>query len=361
MQVSGGSVYGSAGLDDSYRPLPFLYLGFLVIWFVSASTWMINTWRNRHFQANNLQWTLASVPLVKALQLALSFLFWYSCFNRQICSLWMSFGVYVTGVLFQTASLVSFLLISHGYCIVCERLSIPERRITASLGCALYLILVGYKAAVPYFTVLLWVNYFISFYVIFHHIAQNLSVLREQMSFIEDEDIHIMRDATCSKYLMFKKFQGAMQMLAVAQIVTHMNLDSATESHWFTLLVRESVQLSILLYIGWTFRSQEPSPRFSLMPNVKPEPQTTVPPVYSIEMDVSDFKDLASNEWHIGVQTPFPRENTRKSTSPPLILVQHPHAFSNPGLRGPSTTNVRSAFMSSDLCWQSHQVQTLLK
>ncbi|GMP34941.1 hypothetical protein CsSME_00007596 [Camellia sinensis var. sinensis] len=27
--------------------------------------------------ANKLQWTLASVPLIKALQLTLSFLFWY--------------------------------------------------------------------------------------------------------------------------------------------------------------------------------------------------------------------------------------------------------------------------------------------
>ncbi|XP_068642142.1 uncharacterized protein [Aristolochia californica] len=359
MEVSEGSVYGLAWLDDSYRPLPFLYLGFLVVWFVSASAWMINTWRNRPFQANNLHWTLSSIPLIKALQLALSFLFWHSCFNRQICSIWMSFGVYVAGVLFQTASLVSFLLISHGYCIVCERLSVPERRSTAGLGCALYLILIGYKAAVPYFTVLLWVNYFVSFYVIFRHISQNLSVLHEQMSFIEDEDIHIMRDAICSKYLMFKKFQGAMQMLVVAQFVIHMNLDSATDTHWLTLFVREWVQLCILLYIGWTFRSQEPSPRFSLMPNVKSERQTAVPPIYSIEMDVNDFKYLASDEWHIGVQTSFPREN---ASSPLLIIVQHPRAFSNPGLRGPSATNDgAAAIISSDLCWQSHRVQTVLK
>ena len=65
----------------------------------------------------------------------------------------MSFGVYVTGVLFQTASFVSFLLISHGYCIMCERLSVPERRTTAALGCVFYLTLVGYRASVPYFTV----------------------------------------------------------------------------------------------------------------------------------------------------------------------------------------------------------------
>ena len=77
----------------------------------------------------------------------------YSCFNFQACSLWMSFGVYVTGVLFQTAAFVSFLLISHGYCIMCEHLSLNERRSTAALACVFYLTLVGYKASVPYFTV----------------------------------------------------------------------------------------------------------------------------------------------------------------------------------------------------------------
>jgi len=39
--------------------------------------------------------------------------------------------------------------------------------------------------------VLLLLNYFTSFYVIFHHISQNLSVLREQLSYIEDEDVQV--------------------------------------------------------------------------------------------------------------------------------------------------------------------------
>ncbi|KAL5062506.1 hypothetical protein RYX36_024243, partial [Vicia faba] len=103
-------------------------------------------------QWNNLQWTLSLILLIKALQLMLSFLFWYSCFNFQACSLWMSFGVYVTGVLFQTAAFVSFLLISHGYCIMCEHLSLNECRSTAALACVFYLTLVGYKASVLYFT-----------------------------------------------------------------------------------------------------------------------------------------------------------------------------------------------------------------
>lgn len=79
--------------------------------------------------------------------------FRYSCFYFQTCSLWMSFGVYVTGLLFETASIVSFLLIAHGYCITSERLSVPERRVMAVLGFVFYLILVGHRASMPYFSV----------------------------------------------------------------------------------------------------------------------------------------------------------------------------------------------------------------
>lgn len=51
---------------------------------------------------------------------------------------------------------------------------------------------------------LLLLNYIVSFYVIFHHISQNLSVLREQLAFVEDEDVQAMHDAIYSKYIMFK-------------------------------------------------------------------------------------------------------------------------------------------------------------
>ncbi|KAK4269340.1 hypothetical protein QN277_022509 [Acacia crassicarpa] len=135
----------------------------------------------------------------------------------------MSFGVYVTGVLFQTAAFVSFLLIAHGYCIMCEHLSLSERRTTAALGCVFYLTLVGYKACVRYFTVLLLLNYFVSFYLIFWHISQNLLVLREQLSIVENEFVRTMHDALYTKYMMFKKFQGAgnscVQLVAMAETV----------------------------------------------------------------------------------------------------------------------------------------------
>ncbi|OAY36635.1 uncharacterized protein LOC110626295 isoform X1 [Manihot esculenta] len=315
-------------LDESYRPLPSVCLALLTIWLLSAFSWTINTYKNRHFQMNNLQWMLASVPLIKAVQLMLSFLFWYSCVYHEICSLWLSFGVYITGVLFQTASLVSFLLISHGYCIMCERLSATERRATAALGFVFYLSLVGYKASVPYFTVLLLLNYLISFYLIFHLIAQNLSVLSEQLTFIEDEDVRDMHDAVYTKYIMFKKFQGAMQVAAIAETVIYINVDTSSENYWLRFLVKEWAQLCISMYIGWTFRSKGLAPRFFVMPTIKSQGDMTVPPVYSVEMDAATFKDFNCNEWHIGV--PISSSCDKSSMDSIVVVIQHPHPLRLP-------------------------------
>ncbi|XP_028789203.1 uncharacterized protein LOC114745209 isoform X2 [Neltuma alba] len=254
--------------------------------------------------------------------------------NNGACSLWMSFGVYVTGVLFQTAAFVSFLLIAHGYCIMCEHLSLSERRTTAALGCVFYLTLVGYKACVPYFTVLLLLNYFISFYVIFRHISQNLLLLREQLSIVENEDVRTMHDALYTKYMMFKKFQVAMQIVAMAETMIYMNMDDSSENYCLRLLVREWAQFCIFSYIGWTFRSQDLAPRFSVMPATKCKGDTLVPPIYSIEMDAATFKDFSSHEWHIGVPTSACRDENSEGAV--LVIIEHPHSQR---LRTPDTSS----------------------
>ncbi|KAF3647303.1 putative cytochrome c oxidase assembly protein COX19-like isoform X1 [Capsicum annuum] len=312
----------SSRIDEEYRALPSLFFILTFFWFFSLCFWTFNTCKNRHFQTNRLQWTLATVPLIKTLQLTLSFLFWYSCFYHHICSLWISFGVYVTGVLFQTVTFVSFLLISSGYCITCERLSIQERRITAALGCIFYLTHVGFRASVPYFCALLTVGYFISFYVIFKHIAQNLRVLQEQLTFIEDEEIPAMHEAIYSKYTMLKKFRTAMHMMAVAELAILINVDNSIGNYWLRLLVREWAQFCILSYIGWTFRSKDMAPRFSVMPVIKSIGERVVPPIYSIEMDAATFEDFSSHGWHIGLPT-SPKKGGLKNSA--LVVVQHPH------------------------------------
>ncbi|XP_022964205.1 uncharacterized protein LOC111464293 [Cucurbita moschata] len=310
------------GVDESYRPLPSIYLVFSFIWLLSACSWTVNIYKNRHFQTNNLQWSLASLPLLKALQLTLSFLFWYSCFYIETCSLWMSFGVYVTGVLFQTASVVSFLLISHGYCIMSEHLSVSERRTTASIGCIFYLTLVGYRASIPYLSVLLLLNYFISFYVIFHHIYQNLLALQEQLSFIMEEDVQAMHDAILTKYKMFKKFRGIMQIVVMAEIMIFLNMDDSVEIYWLRLLVREWALFCIFCYIGWIFRSQDLASRFSVMQTFKSEENRIIPPIYSVDVDASTFREFNSHNWQIGVPTSLSQMESSKESI--FVIIQHP-------------------------------------
>ncbi|EMS52754.1 hypothetical protein TRIUR3_12571 [Triticum urartu] len=128
---------------------------FLAIWAAPGLFWAFSSWRIRHFQANNLQGILALVPPIKALQMTLSLLFW-------------------------------------------------ERRTIAGLVCLLYLRLIGYKAAFPYFTGCLLVNYFASFYIIF-----------EQFDFVEEDDMHSLHGTLNTNYTMFKRFHGTMQVAII--------------------------------------------------------------------------------------------------------------------------------------------------
>lgn len=50
----------------------------------------------------------------------------------------------------------------------------------------------------------LLINYFASFYIIFRRTSQNLIVLQEQLSFIDEEDIHSLHGTLNTKYTMFK-------------------------------------------------------------------------------------------------------------------------------------------------------------
>ena len=50
----------------------------------------------------------------------------------------------------------------------------------------------------------LLINYFASFYIIFRRTSQCLLVLREQLNFVEEEDIHSLHGTLNTKYTMFK-------------------------------------------------------------------------------------------------------------------------------------------------------------
>ncbi|BFI25728.1 hypothetical protein MPTK2_1g23790 [Marchantia polymorpha subsp. ruderalis] len=323
--------------EESYRPLPFLFFGLLVVWIILVGVWTINTWSKRRWQTSNLQWVLTAVPVLKALVLGLSFVFWYSCLNLSSCSFWVAFGVFVSRIFFETACFIAFLLISHGYCIMHEQLSIAERRSIAGLASLLYLTLTGYKAAVPQFAVLVVLIYLVMLYVIFLHVSRNLTVLREQLQHIQDEGVHMMHTAISTKYTMFKKFQGAMLMMVVAEVLMHAKAEGVANEYWMRLLVREWTEIGIFFYIGWTFRSRELTPFFTVIPTLHVSGQRMLPPIYSVEMNEKQFNSLDFKEWHIGVPTSLSKSGTVHR--PMLVIVQNPGMSFSEDPRSTSSKN----------------------
>ncbi|KAJ7299216.1 hypothetical protein O6H91_Y273700 [Diphasiastrum complanatum] len=313
--------------EESYRPLPFVFFGLLMVWTVLLGFWILNTWCKRQWQTGNLQWALTLVPILKALVLGLSFAFWYSCLNLSMCSFWVAFGVFVSRIFFETSCFIGFLLISYGYCIMHEQLSLSERRSIAGLSSLLYLTLTGYKAAVPQFAVLVVVMYSVLLYVIFLHVSRNLNLLQEQLQYIHDEGVHMMHTAIYTKYTMFKNFQGVMLIMMVAEILMHARPDGVASEYWMRLLLREWTEIAMFFYIGWTFRSREVTPFFTVIPRLHSSAQRTLPPIYSVEMDEKDFNNLNFKEWNIGVPTSIPGDGGIQKTV--LVIVQNPGTISS--------------------------------
>ncbi|KAI4325309.1 hypothetical protein MLD38_030721 [Melastoma candidum] len=309
-------------VDEFYRPLPSVYFLFLAVWLVSSAIWASHTYRNSHLPTVNLQLILSTVPLLKSLQLMLSSVFWYSCFYLGRCSLWMSFGVYATGMLFKTASLVCFLLISQGYCITSDRLPLNKRRSTVALAGLFYLTLVGYRSSVPLFSLLLMVNYLILSYIISVGVLQNIVILREQLvTPFEEDDVDSMADPAYIKYSMFRKFYGATQIIAIAEVVTFLNMENSPENYWLRSAIREWIVMYIFLFLGWVFRSQDLAPTSAVMRPAKSNMNSNIPPIYSIEMDEASFRDFSRHKWQIGV--PISADSSCKDTI--LVVIQHPH------------------------------------
>lgn len=101
----------------------------------------------------------------------------------------------------------------------------------------------------------------------------------------------------------------------------HTRADGVANEYWIRLLIREWTEIGIFFYIGWTFRSREATPFFTVIPTLHSPDQRILPPIYSIEMNQNEFKNLDFKEWHIGVPTSASKGDNQK---PMLVLVRNP-------------------------------------
>jgi hypothetical protein len=324
-QAKSPGVFKAAAASDQwekpYRPLPHLSLAFSLVWTLLACIWTINTWTKRRFQRSHLQWVITTVPALKALVLGLTYVFWYSCLNLSTCSFWVAFGVFVSRIFLETTCVISYLLVAHGYCIIQEQLSLTDRRRIAGLTFLVYLTLTGYKSGIEQFCVLVMLMYLVLLCVIMAHISHNLVMLQEHLEHIEAEVGQRWHTGAYAMLVMFKKFRRAVALMVAAKLMMLSQGERFANEYPRQLVVRELVEVSILLYMGWIVRSQEPTPFSTVIPILRSSRQCTLPPIYSVEMEEKDFNNFDIREWHIGVQT----SNLKCAGQLPiLVIVQNP-------------------------------------
>ncbi|EPS59503.1 hypothetical protein M569_15302, partial [Genlisea aurea] len=240
------------GVDPSYRVIPPLHFIAAVIWGFSAAAWTLNAYTNSGLRLTpSIQLTVGSVAWIKALHHTVSFLFWYSCFYTRICSLWLSFGVYITGIVFRTTTLVSFTLVF--FVTNPRRISLPDdRREIAGLACFYYYSLVGYTASVPYFTILMAFNYVMTLYVVHSHASKTLILLRNHhkiFSPVNGNDDHD-RVFFFFCFAFTRKFRTAIHVVIALELAAMMRLEGGLERYWMRFMVRECTLFFSFIYLG---------------------------------------------------------------------------------------------------------------
>ncbi|CAM6033727.1 unnamed protein product [Sphagnum compactum] len=311
---------------ESYKPLPNLSLMLSLVWTLLACIWAINTWSKRRFQRSHLQWVITTIPVLKALVLGLTFVFWYSCLNFSNCSFWAAFGVFVARIFSELSCVISFLLIAHGYCIVHDQLSLTNCRRIGGLSFLVYLTLTGYKSGIQQFSVLVIVVYVVFLSVVMTNISCNLVMLQEHLEQLQDEVGERWHMGVYAMLIMFKQFRRAVTLMVVAKLMMHAQGEALANEYPRQLFIREVVEISILLYVGWIVRSRELTPFSTVIPILNsPSRQRALPPIYSVPTSISKCA----------------------SQMPILVIVQ------SPGISSPNLTRD-----NDDLCKDSHSSST---
>ncbi len=171
--------------DDQgpYEPLPYLYGALLAVWTALSLVWLFNVRTlvpaaptrvihihthayspdppkhtphphphpaqicrphatssgQRHRPASRLCTILTCVPLAKVAMMLLSLSFWSTCVTWGVCSFWMGVSLINCQLLYETFSLVGFVLIAKGWCITRPGFHPHEWRTVIVLMCAFYL------------------------------------------------------------------------------------------------------------------------------------------------------------------------------------------------------------------------------
>eukprot|EP00667_Euglena_gracilis_P018330 EG_transcript_19461 len=237
-----------------YTPLPYVSLGFVVVYMVGTALWCFNWLRHERLRVP-LQRLMTVVPCVKLASATLGWAFWWNCAPKGYegtCSVPLLALYKGCDVLFNLMLYTALMFLSKGVGVL--RFTVPPLELRSILW---NLVVLGIAMAaqalripVPYFLILL-----VILSQIYSNLSTNLQVLESYLYAMMSSRINPITTPFFRKAFLLKKLQFLLTVYILLQVLIQFKVRfSTTTSQLFECVANHTIDLCLLGGLGLVYR-----------------------------------------------------------------------------------------------------------
>ena len=329
-------------LNDSqgpYEPLTAVYAFALAAWILMSATWMYLTFYVHRDTALLLCKFVSGVPLVKVLTLMLGVAFWVTCNAWLMCSYWVGVALMNVHLIYETLTIMVFLLVAKGWTVTEYRISLEDWRLVIILMSLFYmamsiiLVLENDVLSQEGFWVAVALVYGLVYYFVFINVLRQLGKLGKHVSVLEANMPAAIVGPLIEKRRMYVALLLLILCAFAVEVACHAII-AESGTLWKTLCVYEVSNVLIFLGIGLIFRPREHSPFFFMVPARMDDVRTrAIATIQATDDDLDgDEVELAPLIVSEGYSS---REGTRRRVSAvpsSMVIIRNPSSSISVGV-----------------------------
>jgi len=246
-------------LSCEYRNYSQVYLCLTIVWVVTSILWVF-TWVVRRDINVTLQKCLTCVPLMQAVNMAITRQFWEEVKESGEVVQWLNILRFVSRSVFKGVMLAALLTLAKGLMVVRWETSITEVRTILFSLCWLIIATFTFNLFQGLF-LFLWVFIFIIVLrIIFASIAQNYQALLSRLMHLEAEnrretEYYIMRELIKVYAFLRTSFVTYLFAQVLLQIIATFML--SYDKQFIYPTAAEVADWTLIVAVGWMFRSRK--------------------------------------------------------------------------------------------------------
>lgn len=245
---------GGEHLSTSEIPLPSMSMTFMIVWGLVLLAWMHN-WFTHREQKILLHRIICLIPFIKFLYMNYRIYYWMK-FSREGEITHIDRALYEASIALSEMILYTVvLLVSKGYCITRGTIMLTEKKAIGVVVITLASAALLYRLLQSYYLFALVIMYIVVFKYTFAGLQYHIMTLKSQLLLIGQYLPNVNDTPVSEKYKVFKSFQVALVVfvfvnsLFLVVVVFFLNY-----YHWVEVLLKETVELGLLIFLGYLFR-----------------------------------------------------------------------------------------------------------